>query len=412
MKSSGPNLDHWPTPPGAVRLFEQYWTPTTDAPREYLIACGLATLCACVENRVWLSFGGERLYPNLWILILGPSSFFRKSTCISKARKTLRRIYSGDRDGPIGPDESSREALLKRMSERGQLLLMYSEFSGALAQFSRDYMAGTKEFLTDMYDSPESYTRLVGAQTFTIRDACVSILAASQTDWFLEKLKGGDIRGGFLARFSFWPAFEKKRFLAVPPEPDLRLGNQLAATLNKVRDVRGAAVLSGPARERYTAWLEGHEHELHGTNRASDLSAFWSRLSVMALKFAVLFQVAEQQSLTVGVSALESSLTLTAYLKRALSHLFQEEFAFTRDMQDRQRVLRLIRNRGAISFRDLLRASSLLKRQLDPVLETLTAEGQIRRGKDGSITLMASELSEPVSSTGTDNVRTQISRVK
>ena len=52
-------------------------------------------------------------------------------------------------------------------------------------------------------------------------------------------------------------------------------------------------------------------------------------------------------------------------------------------MKDRQRVLRLITNRAGISFRDLLRASSLTKKQLEPALETLLCEGTVRREKDG-----------------------------
>jgi hypothetical protein len=107
---------------------------------------------------------------------------------------------------------------------------------------------------------------------------------------------------------------------------------------------------------------------------------------------------------------LRSAIALTEFLKAALRHLFEEEFAFTKDMQDRQRVLRIVRQRSGLSFRDLLRASSLLKRQLEPVLETLHAEGSIRREKDGS--LHASEVSDAVSTASTDKVQARIQRVK
>ena len=71
-------------------------------------------------------------------------------------------------------------------------------------------MSGTKELLADLYDCPDEYTRLVGQQTWHLKNVCLSILAAAQTDWFIEKLKQGDVRGGFLARFSYWPAFQKR----------------------------------------------------------------------------------------------------------------------------------------------------------------------------------------------------------
>ena len=148
MPTERPSLRHWEPPAGVLRQYENAWVPTSDAPREYHIAAGLAVLAATIENRIFLPFGGDAIYPNVWILILGPSSFFRKSSTLSKAKKTLGRLNVGGDKGPLLPDEFSREALLKHLSEKPQGLLTYSEFSGALATYSRDYMSGTKELLT------------------------------------------------------------------------------------------------------------------------------------------------------------------------------------------------------------------------------------------------------------------------
>jgi hypothetical protein len=244
-----------------------------------------------------------------------------------------------------------------------------------------------------------------------LHNVCLSILAASQTDWFLEKLKAGDVRGGFLARFSFWPAFHKKRFFAVPSEPDRQIGNALLSGLNAMRRAKGRVTLSSSVRDRYSTWVERHERELGGVTRAGELSAFWSRLSIMTLKFAVILQVAHDHSTAISDDSMVGALSLTEFLKQALRHLFDEEFAFSKDMQDRQRVFRAVRQRSGLSFRDLLRSSSLLKRQLEPILETLQAEGHIRRGKDGSIHYV-SDTSAPVSSPSTDTVVPAITRVK
>jgi hypothetical protein len=392
--------------------YEEYWIPTTDAPRVYHVACALAVVSAIVERRVYLPFGGERLYPNLWILILGPSSFYRKSTCIAKARRTIARLYDNEQHGPLLPDEFSREALLKRLSERAQGLLTYSEFSGALATFGRDYMAGTKELLADLYDSPDKYTRVVGAQSWALHNVHLCILAASQTDWFLEKLKAGDVRGGFLARFTFWPAFEKPRFLAVPPEPDRALGARLLARLNSLRQVSGAAVLGSAEQATYSAWIERHERELHGSSHVGELSPFWSRLSITTLKLAILIQLAHDQSLTISAAALERAIALTEFLKSCLRHLFAEEFAFTEPMRNRQKLLRLIRNRPGIERRELMRASSLLVRDFEAIVSTLSAEELIERRGKQFFPLESSVSQQSVSEAPTDNVRSMFSRVK
>lgn len=413
MANVGPFLGAWEPLPGLLRDYEIYWTPTTDAPRIYHVACSLVVVSTILEQRVYLPFGGDRLYPNLWALILGPSSFYRKSTCLAKAKKVLVKLHEGSGQSPIFPDEFSREALLKRLSERAQGLLAYSEFSGALAAFSRDYMSGTKETLADLYDCPEKYQRIVGAQVWTLHDVYLNILGASQTDWFLEKLKSGDIRGGFLARFTFWPAFEKPRFLAVPPEPDGRVGARLLSGLNRLRNVRGAAVLGASESALYSNWVERHERELHGASNVGELSPFWSRLSVTTLKLAMLLQVSHDYSLTISTEAMQRAIDLTEFLKASLRYLFAEEFAFTEPMRNKQKVLRLIRRHPeGIQRRDLMRASSLLARDFDAVVSTLQQEELIcQRGK-GYLPLNSSAESAPVSEDATDKVHPTISRVK
>jgi hypothetical protein len=378
-----PDLAKWEQPSGTLRCYEDYHLPTTDAPREYNIACALSVHAALIGNNLHLPFGGQALRLNLWALILGPSSDFRKSTTISQARRTVRRLYDGQVDAaPLLPDEFSREALLKRLSDRPQGLLTYSEFSGALATFGRDYMSGTKETLADLYDGPPTYERTIGAQSFTIRDACLSILAASQTEWFLEKLKAGDVRGGFLARFTFWPAFVKKYTLAIPPEPDARIGAQLVSGLNEIRMVRGTIELPPDVRAVYGRWLTAHERELRGIDRVADLSPFWCRLSVTTLKLAAILQVSHNRDRVVSRDCLDRAIALTEYLKASLRYLFAEEFAFSKPMQDRQRILRYVRDHAGCKRRDILRNCNVLVKELWPILGSLKEEGRITEAGD------------------------------
>ncbi len=412
---NSPTLDHWEAPPGALEDYLQYWGPTSDAPRVYHIACGLVALAGIVENRVYLQFGGDRIYPNLFALILGPSSFYRKSSSLAKAKRTLKESYRGDGAGPVLPDEFSREALLKVLSERAQGVLTYSEFSGTLANFGRDYMSGTVQLLADLYDSPAEYKRVIGAQTFTLRNCCLSILAASQTDWFVEKVKASDMRGGFLARFTFWPAFTKGEFLAVPPAPDSTLGKRLLQRLAAIRALEGPVSLEAAAETHYTRWVEMHERELNNSLNVADLSPFWSRLSITTLKLAVLLEMSHRVDLRVSVDAVRQAITITEFLKSSLRVLFQQDFAFTQPMKDRQKILRLVLSRPGVSRRDLLRASNMLARPFEDVLRTLTQEDSIvvREGKyfathddDASVSSAA------VSDGPTDTRRPVIPRVK
>jgi hypothetical protein len=408
--SGGPDLTKWRTPAGALMDYEAYWQPCTDAPREYLIACALVVVGTILANRVYIPFGGDRILANLWIVLLGPSSNYRKTTTIKQARRTLTRLSEGDGGrGYMFADEWSREAFIARLSDQAQGLLTFSEFSGAIATFNRDYMSGTRELLADLYDSPETYERVVGNKTMTARNVSLSILAASQTDWLLEKLKESDIRGGFMARFTFVPAFRKRYFLSIPPDPDAQIGNQLARRLNAIRKLEGAAMIPTGVREHYASWLQAHEEELETLPRAGQLGPFWSRLSIVTLKLAVIISVASGGTLQVTDEALQSAIEFVQFVKAALGQLFEEDIAFTPDMRNRQRVLQAIRRHPGSPFRDVSRSCSLLKRQLDAVLETLVVEGLVEwRDKK----LWPVGESEVVSANAADTKRPRILRLK
>jgi len=237
--STPPDSTRWPTPlNSALQRFEIYWSALTDAPREYIVPSGLSTIGTVNANRVYVPFGDDRIYGNSWNVLLGPSSTYRKSTVVKSARRTLAYLSAGQPDSYVFPDEFSKEGFVSVLAEKPQGLLTYREFSGALAGFSRDYMSGMKELLADLYDCPENYERVVGKQKITASNVCISVLAASQTDWLLDKLHENDMRGGFLARFTFWPAFYKRRFLAIPPDPNAKARGELLQHLNACGSLR------------------------------------------------------------------------------------------------------------------------------------------------------------------------------
>ena len=63
-------------------------------------------------------------------------------------------------------------------------VMIWSEFDHAMAQFTKDYMAGTVQFFSKLYDCPERITRHLRKETWTIERPAVSILAASTPDSF------------------------------------------------------------------------------------------------------------------------------------------------------------------------------------------------------------------------------------
>ena len=64
---------------GLFRHYVEWAEPVTDAPIDFHVAASLALAGTIAGRKISLDRGHGRLYPNIWALILAPSSFFRKS---------------------------------------------------------------------------------------------------------------------------------------------------------------------------------------------------------------------------------------------------------------------------------------------------------------------------------------------
>src|SRR3989304_5847477 len=77
---------------GFLRDFVEYFSEQTDAPQLFHLILAYATLAAVVGNRAYFTLAGDRLFPNLWVVIIGPSGSSRKSTSLNKSRGCVSAI--------------------------------------------------------------------------------------------------------------------------------------------------------------------------------------------------------------------------------------------------------------------------------------------------------------------------------
>jgi len=177
----------------------------------------------------------------------------------------------------------------------------------------------------------------------------------------------------------FVPEEPPSSFLAIPPVPSLNAENRL------IQQFAGLATLAGQAnldriREPYEKWYRRLVLEAQsktGNSHAEALSAFSGRLTVTALKLALLYHVAEESSLSLSPEALERALSLVGWLQEAQAWLLEEGLAWSRWEKDKARVLRNIRQRPGIPWSHLLRNSHLKPRDLKEITGTLEECGLI-----------------------------------
>jgi len=357
---------------GLLREYVDFASPLTDAPGGYHLAVGLTVLAALLGNRVSIPFGARRLFPNLYVTLLGRSTFSRKTTSIAIGQKILDHFESVANL----PSEFSPEAFLDRLGKSPAGLLVYPELARALTTFRRDYMSGMVERLTELYDCPPVYSRELRGRTFSIEQPAVSILAASTVEWLAKTMGEDDVRGGFFPRFVFVPEGQQPQHLAIPPEPDAQVEQHLVQGLSRLVNLRGKADLT-VVRGIYQDWYRKLVTSLYARDDGDALSSFAGRLCVTALKLALLYHVAEADDLVISPEALQRALSFVGWVQETTASLLQDGLALGRWDKDRKRILGKIRARPGIPHSALLRASHLPARGLREIVATLEEEGSI-----------------------------------
>lgn len=364
----------WDPPGGFLRTFDEFADKQTDAPAVYRPFTALTVLSAVVGRQIttpW--FGHAPLVPNLYTCLLGASSFAHKTTMITMAERLIRKV----RPERLLPDEFTPEKFLGLLSKSPEAFLGLPEFAGFLARSSRDYNTGTKELFMQLYDCPEVYRRALQKEEITVDRPAVTVLGASATSWLSDAMRAADLRSGFFNRFCFVVGDRQDKLFSLPGTTQ-EGGVQLDLMVNQLK---GIAEISGVmdynrVRNSYDAWYRDLAREGRQTEPVEVVSAFYTRLAGTAMKMAMLIEVSQKTgSLVISESSLQEAIGLVGYLRATIKWLLREEFAPSPFAKQLQRVLTVIRDNRGIQRGWILKKTGLSAKELAPILETLTEQG-------------------------------------
>lgn len=366
---------------GVMRTFDELVDAETDAPAVYRPFVALSILGAVVGRNVGLRwFGTGTIYPNTYTALVGGSSFDHKTTLISIAKRAIRAV----RHNVVLPDEFTPQKGAEILAEHPERFLGCAEFAGFLARAGRDYNAGLREFLMEMYDCPDVYERALVSKASRIEGPALTVLAASALSWLSDQMKAGDLRSGFFNRFGFVLSTPKAKSYPLPVTSDDSTGwHRLVEQLKDVGGVRGTAVLSTEARGAYERWYRVMEREAASHHAVEIVSAFDTRLAAVAVKYAVLLELSTSRDLVVRGAAMEEGIELVQYLRAVARHLLDTEFGTTDGDKRLTRLLAVIVRSRGIKRSGLLQQTGWKAHDLTPLLDTLRERGDVYESDHG-----------------------------
>lgn len=363
---------------------------------------------------------GQDVYPNLFVMLVAVSTYYRKSAGLSLAGKVARaamphlilpqpgspEAFMSMLGGVLPPnfDEipaRDRDRLVKGNRYAAQRGILRDEISALFKSFGRDYMQGLKELLMQLYDCPDyldSNTNNRGM--VVIRDAALSILGAATPAELSVSLSVSDWFNGTLARFVLLtpePEYVERpasKETAVP-EPLVRHLRSLHEALPAPAEqaaIGDAAVVDPWSLVATDVWepLYAYERvlrEMTAPNSPLDdrLRTVYGRLHVQALKVAIILAALDwielgerRQNKPVVRAAHWYRAQQMVETWRASAHRLLHDLGESEESRLETRILKLLSGqKEGLSVRSIYRALRSPRKPVMEALKALEQDGQV-----------------------------------
>lgn len=257
-------LDDW------ITAYIKY-TEGSEPPLAYHTWLAISMVAGALQRKVYLQMGFEKLFPNMYVVLVGPSGRARKGIALGIGKDILTQV-SGI---TMTSENATREALIRAMKQGVQNVIMpdgkisfhcsITCFSEELSVFLGQNNIAFLASLTDWYDSKDNWTyETKGAGKDHLQGLCFNLLGATAPDWLQSMLPQEAIGGGFTSRVIF--VVEEQKSKTVPEHilsaAELRLREALISDLAKINNLTGIFQFTKAGKEAYTDWYKKHDENV------------------------------------------------------------------------------------------------------------------------------------------------------
>lgn len=396
-------------------------------PVNYHKAAALWMLGLAIARRLHFeSSWAKRVYPADFHLIIGISTYYRKSTAMSMAEGLVKewqphlllpnpRTSEGMLDILTGKNPENWDALSRydqNIITRGKQFcaqrgLWIEEISSMFKGMSkRDYMSGLKEFWMQAWDCVDSLTEYTKSGGYVyVRDIGINLIGTTTPSELSLGITDTDWTNGLVTRFCLW--FPEKDYKEVPGNPTAfpaHLKNQWLALYNSLPDPPKVEAIGGEDIDaaRMPSWsvsmnqdalaaMKAYEQDLRTmTEKESGLDdrlrTSYGRLHVHAIRFAIMSAAMRWVKETGGRGKTKPFIDIhdwywaqsIAEQLRENIHVAMSELSKSYEIILEDRVYGLLRRfpRG-LSVRDMYRNLNTTSEKTEKALKNLIADGEV-----------------------------------
>ena len=355
------------------------YTAESRSPEEYHLWTGISCIAAVLRRQVWFDMAYFLLYPNLYVILVGPAGRCKKSTAMRIGKGIFRDIPGVD----FTADSTTRERLIRDLAtsyKDGQspLTAHSSEFASLLASSQMDMVV----FLTDIYDCPMEWshkTKTGGTQK--IKAPYLNLLGATTPDWIARAMPLDTIGIGLTSRIIFvyqdTPRI-KDAFPVLSPEQK-QLHEMLKHDLTHMATLNHQMTFSPEAKKFYEDWDRG---QLMNPNTTNDprLNGYFERKPMHLIKIAMILVAATRDTSVMELEDLHNALALLSRIEPSMVKVFANVAKNPLNVDIEEIFTTLLVSKEGVSLGELLDRfkHSVRKEELIEVLDTLVTIGKVK----------------------------------
>lgn len=342
------------------------------------------------------------IYPNQYIVLIGPSGRSRKGEAINLGLDIIRHVEEVN----FASASMTREALIQTMIESEKtyedktsgnpvtqcaIYCVSEELSVFLGQRDIKFLAD----LTDWYDSRDLWSyRTRSRGTEEISGVCLNLLGASAPDWLGSIFPAEAVGGGFTSRCILVVERNKGKIIADPTkfEFDLKLRDNLLHDLNKITELNGEFRFTTEAKEEYVRWYTSQEEGLkRGISPVPDsrFGGYVSRRATHIKKVSMALSASRGSDLIVNKNDFTRAVKILTTAEKNMASAFETvgEGKYTKQTSE---VIMFIKEKKEVTRSQILRRFyadvdswtfekiEILIRQMRMVIVTDQADGDRR----------------------------------
>jgi hypothetical protein len=345
-----------------------YTTSSSESPVSFHLWSGMSTLAAALQRKVYLKWGHTTIYPNQYIILVGPSGRSRKGEPIGIAREMAKSLKI-----EMLAEDNSLEWIAREMANAvtsytdattGKVTYQcaVSSFTEELSVFTGEQNTRLLSYLTNWYDSRSDWTRGTKHQGIDdIQGVCLNLLSATAPDWIPYIFPRAAVGGGFTSRCLFIVEERKGKVVPNPNLPELQpprgLKSALKHDLEIIHTITGAYELSPKALSLYEQWYVSEEKRIESGNHDLQdpmLSGYLSRRSTHLFKLGIALTASRTRERVIGEKDFNRALTMLRMIEKKMPRVFSG-IGKARYIEETELVLHHLQTHGSAKKSDLLR---------------------------------------------------------